>query len=172
MSLITMASKRHLDFIPVPWWVTRSLASEEQSEHTPSTSASTAQEPPPLASTPSVTSTPPITEPLSSSISKTHATTQTFECASSSWIFRSPTHMTHVWNCQHQRSYDFPNHERARDARLRKIRELYGVTRSSSIENGSSTDETLQRTLFSGYRNILRVSGRGWLGTGGARSLR
>ncbi|KAG1331570.1 hypothetical protein COCNU_02G015380 [Cocos nucifera] len=31
----------------------------------------------------------------------------------------------HVWNRQHQRRYDFSDHERTRDARLKKIGELY-----------------------------------------------
>ncbi|EHA8587294.1 hypothetical protein COCNU_scaffold001797G000010 [Cocos nucifera] len=150
----------------------------EQSEHTLSTSASTAQGPsssastPPIASTPSVISSPPTAKPLPS---------QTFECASSSWIFCGPTRMAHMWNHQHQvmvqydmegtpvgeiawemhffsrvlvrrsdiipvepknwrlmdatirdwvweeiwRRYDFSDHERARDARLKKIEELY-----------------------------------------------
>ncbi|KAG1367034.1 hypothetical protein COCNU_13G008240 [Cocos nucifera] len=45
--------------------------------------------------------------------------------ASSSRIFCSPTHMAHVWNCQHQKRYDFLDHERARDVRLKRIGELY-----------------------------------------------
>ncbi|EHA8588558.1 hypothetical protein COCNU_scaffold005780G000010 [Cocos nucifera] len=45
--------------------------------------------------------------------------------ASSSWIFYGPIRTAHMWNCQHQRRYDFSDHERARDARLRKIEKLY-----------------------------------------------
>ncbi|EHA8591425.1 hypothetical protein COCNU_scaffold052174G000010 [Cocos nucifera] len=161
--------KCYLAFTPAPRWVTHSSASEEQSEHTPSTSTSTAQGPLPS------TSTSPTTEPLPSPISETHATMQASECASSSQIFHGPTHMAHVWNHQHQvmvyydaeersvgetaqkmhsffgvlvrlsdiifiepkdwhlmdytvrdwRRYDFFDHERARDTRLRKIGELY-----------------------------------------------
>ncbi|EHA8589679.1 hypothetical protein COCNU_scaffold011937G000020 [Cocos nucifera] len=69
-----MAPKCHLAFTPAPWRITCSSASEEQSEHTPSTSASATQGPPPLASI-SLTA-----EPLPSFISETHATMQTFEC--------------------------------------------------------------------------------------------
>ncbi|EHA8591318.1 hypothetical protein COCNU_scaffold043140G000010 [Cocos nucifera] len=60
--IITMAPKCHLAFTPAPRQVTRSSTSEEQSEYTPSTSTSIAQEPLPPAST------PPTAEPLSSCI--------------------------------------------------------------------------------------------------------
>ncbi|EHA8590137.1 hypothetical protein COCNU_scaffold015392G000010 [Cocos nucifera] len=104
---VIMAPKHYLAFTPAPRWVTHSSASKEQSEHTPSTSASTAQEPPLLASTPSTTSTPPIiftplaAEPLPSLISETYATTQASECTSSSRTFYGPTRMVHMWNRQH-----------------------------------------------------------------------
>ncbi|KAG1327365.1 hypothetical protein COCNU_01G012990 [Cocos nucifera] len=73
---ITMAPKRHLAFTSAPRRITHSSASEKQSEHTPSTSTSTAQEPPPSISTPPAASTPSMAELLPSSISETHATTQ------------------------------------------------------------------------------------------------
>ncbi|EHA8588535.1 hypothetical protein COCNU_scaffold005698G000010 [Cocos nucifera] len=69
-------------------------------------------------STPSVASTPLIAEPLPSSIFETHATMQASECALSNRTFHSPTHMAH-------RRYDFFDHKRARDVRLRKIVKLY-----------------------------------------------
>ncbi|KAG1339194.1 hypothetical protein COCNU_04G015000 [Cocos nucifera] len=103
---ITMALKHHLAFIPAPRWVIRSSAFEEQSEHTPSTSASTAQRPSSSAST------PPTAEPLPSPISEIHAITQASECASSSWTFCGPTFIAYAWNHQHQRKYDFPDHEK------------------------------------------------------------
>ncbi|KAG1347083.1 hypothetical protein COCNU_06G009120 [Cocos nucifera] len=45
--------------------------------------------------------------------------------ASSNRTFHDPTHMAYVWNRQHQKRYDFFDYERARDARLKKIEELY-----------------------------------------------
>ncbi|EHA8586314.1 hypothetical protein COCNU_scaffold000179G000010 [Cocos nucifera] len=67
-----------------------SSASEEQSEHTLSTSASATQEPPSSASTPPMVSTPLATVPLPLSIFEAHATMQASKCASSSQIFHGP----------------------------------------------------------------------------------
>ncbi|KAG1360640.1 hypothetical protein COCNU_09G001030 [Cocos nucifera] len=109
----------------------RSSASKEQSEHTSSTSISTAQGPPPSVSTPPAASTPLTAEPLPSPISETHATMQASECASSSQTFYGLTHMCGTTNIRDRvweeiwRRYDFSDHERARDVRLRKIKKLY-----------------------------------------------
>ncbi|KAG1366528.1 hypothetical protein COCNU_13G003180 [Cocos nucifera] len=122
---VTMAPKYYLAFIPAPRRVTHSSTSKEQSKHTLSTSTLAAQGPPPLKSTPSMASTPPIAESLPSSISEIHATTQAFECASSSRIFHGPTqprdwHLMdatirdRVWK-EIWRRYDFSDHKRAQD---------------------------------------------------------
>ncbi|KAG1334431.1 hypothetical protein COCNU_03G005500 [Cocos nucifera] len=110
---ITMVPKCHLVFTPVPQWVMHSSASEEQSEHTPFTSTSTAQGPPPSASTPSTISTPPTAEPLPSSILETHAIMQASEYASSNRTFCGPIRMAHVWNRQHQVMVYYDAEERA-----------------------------------------------------------
>ncbi|EHA8588778.1 hypothetical protein COCNU_scaffold006638G000010 [Cocos nucifera] len=99
---VIMVPKFHLAFTPAPRRVTYNSAFEEQSEHTPSTSTSTAQGPLSMASTPLMASTPPTAEPLSSSISEVQATMRASECASSSWTFHDPIRMAHVCNRQHQ----------------------------------------------------------------------
>ncbi|KAG1331704.1 hypothetical protein COCNU_02G016720 [Cocos nucifera] len=87
----------------------------------PPPSAST----PPMTSTPSTVFTPSIVESLPLPIFEIHATTQASECALSSQIFCGSIRMAHMWNRQYQRMYDFFDHERARDVRLKKIEELY-----------------------------------------------
>ncbi|KAG1330946.1 hypothetical protein COCNU_02G009140 [Cocos nucifera] len=109
---VMMAPKHHLAFTPASRWVTRSSASEEQSEYTPSISTSAAQRPPPLISILQMVSTPPTSEPPPSSISPTHATPPASECASSSRIFSDPTRMAHVRNRQHQMMVQYDLKER------------------------------------------------------------
>ncbi|KAG1334155.1 hypothetical protein COCNU_03G002740 [Cocos nucifera] len=143
----TMAPKYHLAFIPVSQQATWSSASELLSAHTPSTSASASAS---TAYTPSIgISKPSLTATLVAYASLAHtppinlaplASTLHNPSASSNRIFHDPTCMSYVWNCLHQimmeydqeerpveeaRRYDFPNHERTRDIRLKKIGELY-----------------------------------------------
>ncbi|KAG1348066.1 hypothetical protein COCNU_06G018950 [Cocos nucifera] len=95
-------------------------ASKEQSKHTPSTSALTAQEPPSSTSTLPMASTPSVSEPPPSPTSPTYATPLASEYIS--WFHMYGTRVKpsassdSLLRCEGERRYDFFDHERAQDA--------------------------------------------------------